>query len=119
VAFTSGNVSPTAFGSIGRPSVVVMALPRGPASTTTFNAPDATRGKQLFQQICAGCHGPEGDKVSGKELKAAAKRLDQDKVAAFILNPVAPMPKIFPDPRSVDDERDVRDVAAFVASWSH
>ena len=34
-------------------------------------------------------------------------------------HPVAPMPKIFPEPRSVDDERDVRDVAAFVASWSH
>ena len=120
VAFTSGNVSPTAFGSVGRPSVVVMSLPGGaPNSTTTSNTPDVNRGKQLFTQICAGCHGPEGDRIAGKELKPAARRLNQDGVATFILNPVAPMPKIFPEPRSVDDERDVRDVAAFVASWSH
>ena len=120
VAFTSGNVSPTAFGSIGRPSVVVMSLPGGaPNSMTTSNTPDVNRGKQLFTQICAGCHGPEGDRIAGKELKPAARRLNQDGVATFILNPVAPMPKIFPEPRSVDDECDVRDVAAFVASWSH
>jgi alcohol dehydrogenase (cytochrome c) len=118
VAFTSGNVSPTSFGSIGRPTVVVMSLPGTPTSATTSNVPDAARGKQLFQQICAGCHGPEGDRIAGKELKSAARRLNPGELADFIRNPKPPMPKVFPEPRSADDERDVRDVAAFVGIWS-
>jgi alcohol dehydrogenase (cytochrome c) len=116
VAFTSGNVSPTAFGAVGRPSIVVMALPSTAASTVA-TATDPTRGKQVYTQACAGCHGPDGDRIAGKDLKSVKTRMNAQKIAAFILNPVAPMPKIFPEPRTAEDERDLHDVAAYVASW--
>ncbi len=50
VALTSGNVSPTAFGAVGRPSIVIMALPATPATAATSTGPDANRGKQLYLQ---------------------------------------------------------------------
>ncbi len=56
VAFTSGNVSPTAFGAVGRPSIVVMALPASAAPAAASTAPDASRGKQIYLQTCASCH---------------------------------------------------------------
>ena len=43
--------------------------------------------------------------------------MNAQKIAAFILNPVPPMPKIFLEPRTAEDERDLRDVVAYVASW--
>jgi len=117
VAFTSGNVSPTAFGAVGRPSIVVMSLPTSAASPAANNAPDANRGKQLYAQVCAGCHGPDGDRVTGKELKAVKSRLNVTQLAAFIRTPTGTMPKIFSEPRTEDDDRDIRDIAAFVAEW--
>jgi alcohol dehydrogenase (cytochrome c) len=118
VAFTSGNVSPAAFGSVGRPSVVVMALPAVPAASHASTSADPARGKQVYAQACSGCHGPDGDKVAGRDLKAAKSRMNAAQLAAFVLNPTGQMPKIFPEPRSADDERDVRDVAAFIAGWA-
>jgi alcohol dehydrogenase (cytochrome c) len=119
VAFTSGNVSPTAFGAVGRPSIVIMALPAtAPRSATSTDA-DPARGKQIYTQACLGCHGPDGDKISGLDLKSIGSRMNAQQVAASVLNPVAPMPKVFPEPRTAEDERDLRDVAGFVASWPH
>jgi alcohol dehydrogenase (cytochrome c) len=118
VAFTSGNVSPTAFGAIGRPSIVVMSLPATASKAPSSTQPDPTRGRELYAQVCAACHGPEGDRIAGMELKSIKSRMSSEQVVAFILNPAAPMPRIFPEPRTAEDERDVRDVAAFVAGWS-
>jgi alcohol dehydrogenase (cytochrome c) len=117
VAFTSGNASPASFGSVGRPSVVIMSLPGGPAAPATTTAPDAARGKQIYAQTCAGCHGAEGDRIAGKDLKAVKSRMTATQLAAFIVSPTGVMPKIFPEPRSSDDERDIRDVAAYVSDW--
>jgi alcohol dehydrogenase (cytochrome c) len=117
VAFTSGNASPASFGSVGRPSVVVMSLPAAPALPDAPDAADAARGKQVYVQDCSGCHGPDGDRIAGKDLKSVKERMTVGQVAAFILEPAAPMPKVFPEPRNARDERDVRDVAAFVAGW--
>ena len=118
VAFTSGNVSPTAFGAVGRPSVVVMALPTVATAATSPAAADPSRGKLVYLQTCQGCHGPEGDKVAGVDLKSVKSRLNAQQVTAFLLKPVAPMPKVFPDPRTPEDERDLRDVVAFVTGWT-
>jgi len=117
VAFTSGNVSPASFGSVGRPSVVILSLPAGTASAAVASASDAVRGKQIYTQACSGCHGPQGDRIGGKDLKSVKSRMTAEQVAAYILNPAAAMPRIFPAPRTADDERDVRDVAAFVTLW--
>jgi alcohol dehydrogenase (cytochrome c) len=117
VAFTSGNISPTAFGSVGRPSIVVMSLPANPAASAVDGRPDSNRGKQIYAQLCAGCHGPEGDKIAGKDLKSAATHMSAEQLASVIISPVGSMPKIFPEPRTDEDDRDIRDVAAFVTAW--
>lgn len=118
VAFTSGNVSPTAFGAVGRPSIVVMALPTtaSPAAAAS-TAPDASRGKQIYQQTCGACHGSDGKKVAGMDLTTVRSRMNAGQLTAFILNPAPPMPKLFPEPRTDDDERDIRDVTAYVEAW--
>jgi mono/diheme cytochrome c family protein len=118
VALTSGNISPTAFGSVGRPSIVIMSLPPKAAASAASSSADAARGKQIYSQICAGCHGPEGERIAGKELRSVRSRMSAEQLAAFIINPSGTMPKIFPEPRTGEDERDIRDVAAFVAGWS-
>jgi para-nitrobenzyl esterase len=118
VAFTSGNVSPASFGAaVGRPSVVVMALPAVAAPATAPAAADPARGREVYAQACAACHGLNGDKVAGQDLKSAKSRMSAAQIAAFILNPAPPMPRIFPEPRTAEDERDARDVAAFVDLW--
>jgi alcohol dehydrogenase (cytochrome c) len=118
VAFTSGNVSPTAFGAVGRPSIVVMTLPTTASPSSASAAPDASRGKQIYLQTCASCHGPDGDRIAGMGLKSIQSRMNAAQLRAFILDPAPPMPKLFPEPRTVEDERDIRDVAAFVTTWS-
>lgn len=118
VAFTSGNISPTAFGSVGRPSIVVMSLPARAAGTAApESSTDANRGKQIYAQICAGCHGPQGDRIAGKDLRSVKSRMSASQLATFMVTPTGTMPKIFPDPRTSEDERDIRDVAAFLADW--
>jgi alcohol dehydrogenase (cytochrome c) len=118
VAFTSGNVSPTAFGAVGRPSVVVMALPAVASAATRSAAPDPARGKQVYIQACLGCHGPEGDKVAGRDLKSVKSRMSAQQLTAFLPNPLAPMPRVFPEPRTAEDERDLHDVVAFLTGWT-
>jgi mono/diheme cytochrome c family protein len=110
-------VSPTAFGAVGRPSIVIMALPTTATAAAAAKGPDANRGKQLYLQTCGSCHGPDGNKIANLELKAVKSRMNAEQIAAFIVNPAPPMPKLFPEPRTADDDRDIEDVAAFVASW--
>jgi len=117
IAFTSGNVSPTAFGAVGRPSIVITALPATASKSGASSEADPSRGKQIYTQSCLGCHGPDGDKIAGMNLKSVGSKMNAQQIAAFILNPVAPMPKVFAEPRTTEDERDLRDVAAYVASW--
>lgn len=116
VAVTVGNVSPAAFGSVGRPSVVILALPNAVTATATGKTtPDPARGRQAYIQVCSGCHGLDGDKMADRNLKAL--HLTAEAVSAFVLNPSGTMPRIFPMPRTPEDERDVRDIAAYVAAW--
>jgi alcohol dehydrogenase (cytochrome c) len=118
VAFTSGNVSPASFGAaVGRPSIVVMSLPAASAPPAAPTLADPARGRQVYAQACAGCHGPQGDKIAGQDLRTLKPRMSAAQIAAFILNPAPPMPRVFPQPRTTEDERDLRDVAAFVAVW--
>ncbi len=118
IAFTSGNVSPASFGSsIGRPSLVVMSLPAALSTPIVSSVPDPGRGEQIYAQACAGCHGPEGNKIAGIDLRSATLRLSAKQITAYILNPAKPMPRVFPQPRTAEDARDLRDLAAFVAGW--
>ena len=122
VAIASGNVSRSAFGALGIPSVVVMALggggapsaqpaASGGAAAGPPGAANLAQGRKLYSQICTSCHGPEGDLVAGHELSTLKKRRNLADTIAFIKNPKAPMPALYP---SLISEQNVTDVATYV-----
>ena len=117
VAMTSGNTSPASTGTTGRPSIIVMSLPTQAAQSARTTGTDAARGHELYVQMCAGCHAPSGDKIAGKDLRTVKARMNAEQLATFIRSPTGAMPKIFPDQRTSEDDRDIRDVAAFLATW--
>jgi putative heme-binding domain-containing protein len=59
-------------------------------------APDAEEGGRVFQNICANCHGPDGDQVAGIHLTRGQfrKPLTDDELEKIIRNgiPGTPMP---------------------------
>ena len=86
------------------------------SSTTTGAqmgaAGDAARGKKLFTQNCASCHGADGTQGGvGPSLRNEKSRKDNAATIAWIKNPQPPMPKLYPSPLS---EKDVTDQAAYV-----
>jgi alcohol dehydrogenase (cytochrome c) len=107
VAFASGNVSRNAFGALGVPSVVIMAL-QGAASTTAANL---AHGRKLYSQICADCHGPNGNLIAGHELSTLKARRDLADTIAYIKSPKAPMPRLYP---SLLNDQSVTDVATYL-----
>jgi mono/diheme cytochrome c family protein len=94
-----------------------MALPTTASPAAASATPDAARGKQIYLQTCEGCHGSDGKKLAAMDLSTLRSRMNAGQLSAFILNPAPPMPKLFPEPRTADDERDIRDVAAYVEAW--
>ena len=117
VAFASGNVSRTAFGALGVPSVVIMALNpehapgAAPPGAATPGLPNGAGGRRLYSQICASCHGPDGNLMADHKLSNLKARLDRAAIIRSIKDAKPPMPKLFPELLS---EQNVADVAAFV-----
>jgi mono/diheme cytochrome c family protein len=70
-----------------------------------------SNGARLFGQVCQSCHGPDGNMIADHKLKNLKARLDLAATIAYIKNPKAPMPKLFPD---LLDEKSVIDVATWV-----
>ncbi len=69
-------------------------------------------GMAIFNQNCSSCHGAGGKGGGiGPVLKGEKSRKDYSQAIAWIKNPMAPMPKLYPDPLK---ESDVDDVAAYV-----
>jgi alcohol dehydrogenase (cytochrome c) len=121
VAFASGNVSRTAFGALGLPSVVIMSLNAGrgssvaaqskAASGTDAESANLADGRKLYGQVCVSCHGPDGNMLADHQLGTLAARQDRTATIGFIKNPKLPMPKLYPD---LLTEQNVADVAAYV-----
>ena len=121
VAFASGNVSRTAFGALGLPSVVVMALKTGtPAEgspTIASSTPVAggvastVGGGRIYSQVCASCHGPDGNLIADHKLRERVPQLGPAATLSFIKDPKAPMPKLYP---ALLTEQNVIDVAAYL-----
>lgn len=115
VAMASGNTSYASAGLVGQPSIIIMALaPEVLAQMKT--GPDPVRGRQLFGQMCSSCHGGDGAKIDGKNLREVGKRMNQAQVETFILNPSGAMPKLFNRPKG-QQQKDLDDIAAFVVGW--
>lgn len=121
VAVASGNVSRNAFGALGLPSVVIMALnPGTPAASSSrmTSSPAAPTGKAntasgrtLYNQICVSCHGPDGNMIADRKLSLLKGKRDQAATVRIIKDPKAPMPKLYPD---LLTEQNVVDVAAYL-----
>lgn len=122
IATTSGNVSRMTFaGTAGSPKVVILTTglagdePKIVAVkeevTSPGSAAPADHGKAVFAQYCSACHGAAGEGSVGPSLQAESSRKNSGEVAAFIKDPKAPMPKLYPAPL---DDQAVTDVAAFV-----
>jgi alcohol dehydrogenase (cytochrome c) len=114
IAFTSGNVSRSIFGAVGIPSIVVLALREGAARAAANEqaaGSNIARGRELYTQNCAACHGPTGEGGSGKSLKGLQGRLSVDATVDRLQNPKPPMPKLFPSPLA---EEAMRDIVAYI-----
>jgi mono/diheme cytochrome c family protein len=84
------------------------------SSSTVASAGDAAKGEAIFSANCQACHGAAGAGGGvGPSLKGEKSRKDTAAAIAWIKNPQAPMPKLYPSPLS---EKDVADVAAYVES---
>jgi alcohol dehydrogenase (cytochrome c) len=111
VAFAAGNISRNAFGDLGMPSVVIMTLnPQSVAASATVSVP-AVDARRLYGQVCMSCHGPDGNMIADHKLAGIKARRDLASTIAYIKDPKAPMPKLFPD---LINEKSVVDVATWI-----
>jgi mono/diheme cytochrome c family protein len=85
--------------------------PAGSVQDGVAGKPDVGHGHSIYSRICATCHGPEGNRISGHDLATVRDRRDLASTVAFIKTPVAPMPKMYP---LTLNEQDVVDVAAYL-----
>jgi len=114
VAFTSGNVSRSIFGAIGRPTLVVMSVPGESGAPAHNTGPDAAHGEQVYMSTCVICHGADGANIDHFNLAEVTRGMIADQLVQWIKNPAPPMPKMFPEPLSPEDEQDIVDVAAYL-----
>jgi mono/diheme cytochrome c family protein len=118
VAFNAGNVSRNAFGDLGFPSVVIMALDPGRSPVALdITGQDAAGnpvelGQRVYGQVCQSCHGVDGNQIADHRLGNLAARRDLAATIEYIKKPKAPMPALYPE---LLDEASV----AAVAAWVH
>ena len=115
LSLQAGSPAPTA--AVAHTAVVVAtqnpaSAPAAPAAPAN-SAGDPVHGRQIFTANCAVCHGANAQGGIGPSLHGEKNRKDAAAAMAFIKNPIAPMPKLYP---SVLNEKDVEDVAAYVES---
>jgi alcohol dehydrogenase (cytochrome c) len=107
VAVTSGNVSRTAFGALGKPTVIIMTTEHADLSPPLSAA---ERGKVLYSRNCIACHGLSGKAVSNHDLRGVTRL----HVIETLKAPKPPMPKMFP---GLLNEQDLTDLAEYLASF--
>ena len=115
VALAAGNVSRNAFGDIGLPSVVIMTLnPEAPPRALDATMQDEqgiASGRLLFSQVCAACHGTDGNLVPNHPLGNLAEKMTLEDAVDYIKDPVITMPSLYPD---LIDEQTVINVARYI-----
>ncbi|MHB8286366.1 MAG: c-type cytochrome [Caulobacteraceae bacterium] len=90
------------------------------ATATSGNGAEATAAAQpskgedgapIYEKYCSACHGADRGGGAGPALRNEGAKRTIEQIAAFIKDPPAPMPKLYPTPLS---DQDVRAVATFV-----
>jgi mono/diheme cytochrome c family protein len=92
---------------------ILASVETGNAGPPPRIAADVARGRVVFAQNCASCHGADGSGGLGPTLVGEKSHKALAAAIGFIKNPTAPMPKLYPSPLS---DRDVADVAAYIES---
>jgi mono/diheme cytochrome c family protein len=92
---------------LGVPSVVVMALGNQNGAALAERA----KGRRVYEQVCASCHGPDGKLLAGHDLGTLKGRRDRAATMSYIKDPKPPMPKLFPN---LLDEQSVQDVTTYI-----
>lgn len=91
------------------------ATPATSAQAAATPAPQPTEnlqaGQRLYAANCAACHGANGNGGVGPNLHRLAAKMSLDRTVAYIKNPTAPMPRLYPRTLS---EAQVRQIAAYV-----
>jgi mono/diheme cytochrome c family protein len=73
---------------------------------------DPARGKELYGEVCASCHGQSGEGGVGPRLQDLHTRRDTASTVEWIKQPSPKMPRFYPN--ALDDQ-DVLDLAAYLA----
>jgi len=81
------------------------------ASRAPGGAASVPAGRKLYSQVCVSCYGPDGDMLADHKLTTLKSRKDLKATVAYIKDPKAPMPKLYPD---LLKDQDLLDVAAYV-----
>lgn len=85
---------------------------RASASASPLESASVARGRGVFAQQCAVCHGAGGAGGQiGPPLRGERRRLTAGQIAEAIADPSPPMPKLAPAEMS---EQDLLDVTAYV-----
>jgi alcohol dehydrogenase (cytochrome c) len=122
LATTSGNISRGTFSATtGSPKMVILTIGLDKEEPDIVSVPEeaapagtpADHGKAVFAQYCSACHGAAGEGGVGPPLRGESEKRNLGEAVAFIKDPKAPMPRLFPAPLS---DQDVADVAIFVES---
>jgi mono/diheme cytochrome c family protein len=67
----------------------IASLPRAQAPPAGAQAGDVTRGQQLYQQMCAGCHTIGGGRRAGPDLEGVTEERPHDWLIETIVDPGA------------------------------
>ncbi|MEM7465971.1 MAG: PQQ-binding-like beta-propeller repeat protein [Pseudomonadota bacterium] len=81
------------------------------SASVPSDAPNSALGQITYAQVCASCHGMQGEGGIGPKLAGAHDRLGPEKMIEWIKNPSEKMPKLFP---SMIGEQEVIDVTEFL-----
>lgn len=112
VAFDSGTESPTIFGALGRPSIIVMS----PTSAAGLTVGPDERGRAVYEHHCLACHGSDGTGVHGVDLRKLGE-MTHEQLADWIKNPRPPMPRVFIEPLDHEDVSDLNVLVSYLLRW--
>ena len=111
---SSTSSTTTTTSAASAPATQAMPAASGSSAKGTTAMGDAGRGKTIFGEKCASCHGASGTEGGvGPSLKGEKSRKNLEQTIAWIHNPAPPMPKLWPSPLN---DKDVADVSAYVQS---
>lgn len=90
------------------PSATVAAAQ---ATSSPAGPPNLARGATLFSKNCASCHGVAGAGGDSPAIMDERARKSLAQLEQWIENPASPMPKLYPNPLSLQD---VVDIAGYI-----